>query len=435
MNFTSLLYLPLWGTTVFLYPRLPARLRPPLLLAASWGFFVVENPASFAVLLAVTAVTYLAGLRMGEEGKGQSGRKRILAAGVIFALGVLFFFKYLSRYFLPAGISFYTFQSLSYTIDVYRGKYRPEKSFFRYALFLAFFPQVVAGPIERPGDLNPQLDGTVLPRSEDRYVGGYRMLQGYAKKIVLADGAAVFADRLFAAAGSLAGPQVLAAGGLFALQIYADFSGYSDIAVGSARFLGIRLTENFDHPYLACGIRDFWRRWHITLGRWLTDYLYIPLGGNRKGKGRTRLNLLLVFAASGLWHGKGLHFLLWGIAHGLLLILEEDLPFSPGRWLTFPLVSLLWIVFRAPTLKAAAQMYAGLPFGWENTGALLRSFLAAHPAFLIRLACAGALLWGLKGKKGTPALVMGYLLFLLTILCLFANLAAGNRTPFIYFQF
>ena len=421
--------------TVFLYPRLKSKGRPFLLLAASWGFFLIESPASFVVLLAVTTVTYLAGIRMGSVQEDKKGRKNILLVSICIVSGLLIAFKYISRLFMPAGISFYTFQSLSYTIDVYRGKYHPEKSFFRYALFVSFFPQVVAGPIERPGDLNPQLAGNTLPDREDWYIGGYRMLRGYAKKIILADGAASITDSLFAAGGSLMGPQVLFAGMLFALQIYADFSGYSDIAVGSARFLGIRLTENFDHPYLACGIRDFWHRWHITLGRWLTDYLYIPLGGSRKGKLREMLNILLVFAASGLWHGKGAHFLVWGLAHGLLLILEEGIPIPLKRLLTFPMVSLLWILFRAPTLEAAMQMAARLPFGWENTGRLLGSFISSHPAFAVRLLLSAALFWGLKGKKGMPALVLGYMLFLLMMLCLFANSGAGACTPFIYFRF
>ena len=285
------------------------------------------------------------------------------------------------------------------------------------------------------------------------------MLRGYVKKIVIADALAPAADLLFAGSGGYTGPKVLAGAFLFALQIYADFSGYSDIALGSARILGIRLSENFREPYLAAGLRDFWRRWHITLTRWLTDYVYIPLGGNRMGPVRTALNTLLVFAVSGLWHGRGAHFLVWGLVHGLLLLAEDSLrAFLRGpakdkpsgalrisRVLltsaTFLTVSLLWILFRAPDLPTALAMYRALPLGWGQTGEV-QGWIMTHGLAFVRTALAIPLLFLLRripDRKEVPpdmkALAGGYLLFVLTLISLFLNLQSGGAAAFIYFQF
>ncbi len=467
MNFTSLFYLPLYALTAALYPRLGSPSRAALLLLASWTFFLLESPASGVILFAVTVMTWLAGLGMARFQDRPGLRRLLLGTVLAVTLGLLGIFKYTGLFFLPAGISFYTFQALSYSIDVYRGDYPAERSFPRYALYLSFFPQVVAGPIERPKDLLGQLRCETPVTAGDLRVGGYLLLRGYVKKIVIADMLAPTVDALFAAGGAadglqglqgFRGPQVCAAAILFALQIYADFSGYSDIALGSARMLGIRLSENFRNPYLAVSLRDFWRRWHITLNRWLTEYVYIPLGGNRKGPARTALNTLIVFAVSGLWHGRGAHFIAWGLVHGILVLAGDGIARltgsgssggsrSPsGRFLrqagTFLLVSLLWILFRAPSLAQAWAMYRALPLGWGQAIGDAVVWCAGHRILAARLLMTVPLLCLLRRTPsetdvppGNVALAVGYLLFLLTLVSLFLNLQTGGAAPFIYFQF
>ena len=446
MNFTSIFFLPLYAVTAFLYPRLRSHGKRRLLLAASWLFFLLESPASGVILLAVSLLTWLAGLGMARYSSRPEIRRLLLGIVLVVTLGLLFVFKYTSLFFLPAGISFYTFQALSYSFDVYRGQYPAEQRFARYALYLSFFPQVVAGPIERPGDLLGQLRCEAPVTPGDLRIGGYLMLRGYAKKIVIADMLAPVVDPLFAGRADFQGPQVLAAAVLFALQIYTDFSGYSDIALGAARMMGIHLSENFKEPYLAVGLRDFWRRWHITLTRWLTEYVYIPLGGNRKGPVRTAVNTLVVFALSGLWHGRGAHFLVWGLVHGVLLLVENRfkrlaLPRLLHGAVTFVVVSLLWILFRAPSLSQAWAMYTALPSGWVLLGEL-PAWILSHRLLFGRILLSVPLLFLLRripvredAEAESRVLIGGYLLFLLILASLFANLQSGGAAPFIYFQF
>ena len=447
MKFTSLLFLPLYAVTALLYQRLESRARVLLLLAASWTFFLLESPGSGVILFFVTLVTYAAGLLLARSSGKMKTRRLLLTLVLVITLGLLGVFKYSGRFFLPAGISFYTFQALSYVMDVYRGDFPAERRFCRYALYLSFFPQVVAGPIERPKDLMGQLACKAPVTVGDFRVGGFLMLRGYAKKIMIADAIAPVSDALFAD-NTLTGPKVLAAAVLFGLQIYADFSGYSDIALGAARLLGIRLTENFKNPYLADGIRDFWRRWHITLSRWLREYVYIPLGGNRKGRLRTAANTLAVFALSGLWHGGGLHFLCWGLAHGVFVLLEDLTPKkAPGRSAlreaaTFLLVSLLWILFRAPSLGRALAMYAALLSGWGSALKTFAVWVSANRLTFVRLLPIVPLLILLRSEPsegdtepGMRVLWGGYALFAAVLIGLFMNLASGGAAPFIYFKF
>ena len=341
-------------------------------------------------------VSYAAALII--DGTEKAGvRKLCLAAAVAVCLGVLFFFKYFNFFaglaygigslfgggstppvlnlILPVGISFYTFQTLSYVIDVYRGKFKPEKCFGLYALFVSFFPQLVAGPIERPQDLLPQLKADVSFRKNldngDVSAGLKLMALGFFKKIAVADVVALAVNSVYNSdsLNEMTSLSVAVATLLFGVQIYCDFSGYSTIALGCARVLGIRLTDNFDSPYSAVSVRDFWSRWHITLSTWFRDYLYIPLGGNRKGTARTLINIMIVFLASGLWHGASLTFVIWGALHGLYQVAGR-LTESLRRWLylklnisesspavrvwkrvfTFLLVSFTWIFFRANDL-------------------------------------------------------------------------------------
>ena len=291
-------------------------------------------------------------------------------------IGCLCLFKYAGIFrtdvplLLPAGISFYTFQTLSYVIDIYRGRLMPERHPGYYALFVSFFPQLVAGPIERSTALLPQLHAQERRMDSS---GWLWMVRGFAKKLLLADTAAVFVDSVYASPTDASGPAVLLATLLFAGQIYWDFSGYSDIAVGAAALLGVRLSRNFDHPYRADSLRDFWRRWHISLTRWFTDYVYIPLGGSRRGTARLVVNTMVVFLLSGLWHGAALHFVVWGGVHGALLLLEKALPPCGGKHkartrtavclrhaYTFSLVCIAWVFFRAASVSDALLLLSRL---------------------------------------------------------------------------
>ena len=438
MNFVSPLFLPGLALTVILYRRVPGRARPGLLLTVSLAFFLLDSPASAAVLLSVIALSWLIGLSL-EKVKHP---KALLFVGIALMLGNLCVFRAAPLGFIPIGISFYTFQALAYCLDVCRGRFAPVRDPLRYALFVAFFPQVTAGPIERPGSLIPQLEVCADPEPGDFRVGGFLILRGFARKIIIADGLAPLADGLFARVGALTGPEALAACGLFTLQIYADFAGYTDIARGGARLMGIRLSENFNHPYRAHGLRDFWRRWHMTLTGWLRDYVYIPLGGNRRGGLRTVINVLIVFGLSSLWHGLGLHFLAWGLAHGLLMLVDDRLSRKPGPVLTFIPICLLWALFRAPSLSAAGALYAALPAGWHLAPSLLSGFVRAHPWLALRLAAMPLILLltdRVPGEADVPAdmksLLSGYALFLIIMLCLFADLRSDAIAPFIYFQF
>ena len=383
MNFISAQFVVLFPLVLLCWRRIAPARRWVVLLAASWLFYAAGQPQTFPLLLLATGVCYLAARRVADA-QSQAAKRGWLALALGTCLGILFLFKYLSfaasifgisvpSLLLPVGISFYTFQNLSYVIDVYRGTMEPERHFGYYALFVSFFPQLVAGPIERPQNLLPQLRRAADPSREDVQAGMQLLLRGYCKKLVLADFAARFVEPVYASPEAAAGPAVVLATVLFALQIYGDFSGYSDIACGAARLMGIRLMKNFDAPYTACSVREFWRRWHISLTSWLTDYLYIPLGGSRCGTFRHCLNILIVFLASGLWHGANWTFVIWGGLHGAAMVgetlLAPRLPVPPrwlGRCLTFAFVCFAWIFFRAGSVADAFTLISALPSGWNS---------------------------------------------------------------------
>ncbi|MCQ2081338.1 MAG: MBOAT family protein [Lachnospiraceae bacterium] len=344
------------------------------------------------LLLGITMLTYIAGIIIGKQ-KERNG-KMAIAISVVISLGILFYFKYINfalgllgsilsymrieivlpQYdiLLPVGISFFTFQSIGYVIDVYRKETYAEKNFIKYALFVSFFPQLVAGPIERSKNLLKQL---AIPQkfSYDNFREGFlMMLWGYFQKMVIADRIAIFVDVVYDNLDVYHGWYVIVATILFAFQIYCDFSGYSTIAIGAARILGISLMENFDAPYLATSVSAFWRRWHISLTSWFRDYVYIPLGGNRKGAVRKNLNILIVFFLSGLWHGASLAFVLWGVLNGLYQVVGQVIKPVKNRLLdlcqisqekfaskivkvviTFALVDFAWLFFRAGSISTA----------------------------------------------------------------------------------
>ena len=322
---------------------------------------------------------------------------------LLISFGILFFFKYFNflsksvtdvlqsfaipvgqatlNLMLPVGISFYTFQTLSYVIDVYRGEVKACRHFGKYATFISFFPQLVAGPIERTRNLLPQIEGEHTFHTEKGIRGAKMIAWGFFKKIAIADTVAIYVDTVYNAAESFTGFPLLLATVLFTFQIYCDFSGYSDIAVGTAGLLDIDLMINFKSPYFSASIREFWSRWHISLSTWFRDYVYIPLGGNRRGPWRTRWNLLVTFLVSGLWHGADWTYVLWGGIHGLGQILEREwnrmFRIDPNKktWLkmgcTFLFVSVTWIFFRANTISDAGYILTHLFDGITDPKAYL----------------------------------------------------------------
>lgn len=453
MNFLSALFLPLMLVTALICGRIKAKYRWIPLLISSCFFDIYGEGIGSVLLGSVILLTW--GCAKGiVAAKSPVVRRILLGIPLVWCLGSLFVCKYLGFAMialhisgvpvpaLPIGISFFTFQTLAYVIDVYRGRTQPEKHLGRYALFVSFFPQLVAGPIERSGDLLPQLRAPGTITSGDVREGIWLMLRGYAKKILMADTAAAFVDAVYASPGEASAASVLLAMLLFALQIYGDFSGYSDIALGTARMFGIRLTENFRMPYLAGTLREFWRRWHITLNRWLTDYVYQPLGGSRRGQWVTVRNTMIVFLLSGLWHGAGWNYLLWGGLHGAALSAERLIapkgPIGRGkRWLstglTFGFVCVTWVFFRAGSVSDAMMLLQRLTV-WQG----MAIWPTIEPLTLLRLAAALAVVWRLDKqlpKAGDHAASAAFLLIAACIWTLLTQAASGIENAFIYFRF
>ena len=407
MSFDSVIYIVFLPTFTLIHRMCPHKARWAVLLAASIIFYMSWNIPLTLLLVTVIAVTYFSGFLLHKIEK-TGFRRIVLCASLIICIFLLAYFKYfnfiiaginsiagifgaaktfeLLDIILPVGISFYTFQALSYVIDVYREPAKYEKHPGYYALYVSFFPQLVAGPIERADSLIPQLKAERSITSEDVKCALSLIISGFFRKIVVADCCGVFVDRVFSSSAP-DGSAVFISSVLFAMQIYCDFAGYSEIARGSAKLFGIDLMVNFDRPYAALSIRDFWKRWHISLNRWFTDYVYIPLGGNRYGAFRQILAVMAVFILSGLWHGAKWTFVLWGLIHGILVSVEitvfrkinqEKLPrwTSLPRWiLTFSLVCFSWIFFRSSSVSDAFSFISALfsawniPEGWNLLGA------------------------------------------------------------------
>jgi len=375
LSFASFEFLAFAAAVIALYGVLPTRGQNALLLLASYVFYGCWDWRFLGLIALSTAVDYVCARAM-EARPERAARRPFLLVSLTTNLGLLGVFKYADFFaasaarglaalglpassvtldiVLPVGISFYTFQTLGYAIDVYRGRQRAERDPLLFALYVAYFPQLVAGPIERAGRLLPQLRGPRRPDADQIRRGLGLVLMGFFKKLVIADAAAPYVDALFADPGAHAGVDLWIGVQLFALQIYADFSGYSDIARGVSALLGIELCVNFRQPYLSANVSEFWRRWHVSLSQWLRDYLYIPLGGSRRGDARTRWNLLATMLLGGLWHGASWKFVAWGGLHGAYLAMLA----------TFQLVAWTWIPFRAASFGDAASMVRGLSGGW-----------------------------------------------------------------------
>ena len=446
MNFTAPAFVLLFPIVLALHWMLPPSRRWVLLLAASLGFYAVGSPQALPLLAGITLGTYAAALGIAKS-KTQTAKKLWLTCAAVLCIGCLCLFKYAGIFrtdvplLLPAGISFYTFQTLSYVIDIYRGRLMPERHPGYYALFVSFFPQLVAGPIERSTALLPQLHAQERRMDSS---GWLWMVRGFAKKLLLADTAAVFVDSVYASPADASGPAVLLATLLFAGQIYWDFSGYSDIAVGAAALLGVRLSRNFDHPYRADSLRDFWRRWHISLSSWFRDYVYIPLGGSKKGEGRTYLNLLVVWLFTGLWHGSTLNFLLWGLFLFALISLErlgwgKVLRRSQviSRLYMLLVIPLSWMLFAIPSLKDIGS-YIGRLFAFSGgTAVHARDFLVYGRQYAVVLVIGLLVSTPLPEKlwrriRTSPlGTVLLLVLFWVCVYCM----AVATNDPFMYFSF
>ena len=407
MNFNSWQFLVFLPVVVGLYWLLPHKFRWVMLLICSYFFYMSWN-AWLIILIMTTTVTAYVASNLMKKTQSRKVRKALLIATLIICLGVVIFFKYINflletvvgviRLFnaeqdsimlnviLPVGISFYTFQTLSYVVDVYRGDFEPEPHFGYFALYVVYFPQLVAGPIERPGALLPQLHEEHQFKTEYFTEGIRWLISGFFRKVVVADFCGIFVDQVFAdlsAANSLA---VFAAAFLFLIQIYNDFAGYSEIAMGSARLMGVKLTQNFDRPLSSTSFTEFFRRWHITLNVWFTEYVYIPLGGNRKGMPRKLLNTLIVFALCGIWHGANWTFVLWGVTVGVFVCLETllrkpvrraceklhiDLNNPTIRFLRQGVIIFLFtlcsVMFRSSDISQIGQAYVQMFTAWGGS--------------------------------------------------------------------
>ena len=371
----------------------PVRWKPFMLLA-SYVFYAAWDWRFVGLLLAVTVVTQFGATLLGRA-RSPGVHRRILVLTLVFDLGLLAWFKYygffatslagmlsavgvgaplpLLQVVLPVGISFFTFQAISYVVDVYRGQLEPTTP-IDAAVYLAFFPHLVAGPIVRASEFLPQLRQPRDPRKVEGARGFTLIASGLFKKVVVANMlASTIVDPVFSAPSSHSALEIIVAVYAYAVQIYADFSGYTDIAIGCALLLGFRFPDNFDRPYTAVSLQDFWRRWHMTLSRWLRDYLYIPLGGNAGGARRTERNLIITMVLGGLWHGAAWTFVAWGAIHGLGMALErrrfrEGQSWSPRPWLsrliTFHIVCFAWVFFRADSFGTAATLLQRMVTGW-----------------------------------------------------------------------
>ncbi|MBB6128047.1 MBOAT family O-acyltransferase [Mucilaginibacter lappiensis] len=462
MLFNSLLFLLFFLVVTSAYYLLTPKLRWIWLLLVSCYFYMYFKPVYILIILFTIVIDYIAGLLI-EKAQG-SNKKFFLLASIIANVGVLAVFKYfdffagninfLSHHFngpqipllhilLPIGLSFHTFQAMSYTIELYRGNQKAEKHFGIYALYVLFYPQMVAGPIERPQHILPQLHRVNQFNTTGFITGIFLIAIGLFKKMVIADRLGMFVDPVFNNPHGHSAFDLLVAVYFFAFQIYCDFSGYSDIAVGAALTLGIELMRNFNMPYLSKNIAEFWQRWHISLSTWFRDYVYIPLGGSRVTFTVTCINILVVFIISGLWHGANWKYLVWGLVHGLLLIGYQLLKkfeihvkgFSYLKWiLTFNLVCLAWIFFRANTVTEGIFILNKIftLASFHYTAASIMPWNEIFYCIFIILALLGGE-WYLQRKAVWSKRGMLLTTAILFIACYF--LGIFNEAQFIYFQF
>lgn len=482
MVFSSAIFLCAFlPVLLVIYRILPQRYRNPLLLLASILFYAWGAPQFIFVIVGTTVIDFYLVRWMDALPNGRK-RNAVLAFTVIINVALLFYFKYMNFFIenvnavfhavgwqqsipwtslaLPIGISFYTFESLTYVIDVYRRIHKPQDNIWDYQLYILLFPKLIAGPIIRYHDLADQIHGRAAEDNDtNRLLGFYRFCIGLGKKVLIANVLAEFVDRVYGDAAGMGGipPETLGAitawmaAIAYTFQIYFDFSGYSDMAIGLGRMFGFRFPENFNNPYVATSISDFWRRWHITLGSWMRNYLYIPLGGNQVSPSRLYFNLWMVFLISGLWHGASWNFIAWGAYHGFFLVLERAFL---SKWLAklprvlnvvyaFTTVVFGWVLFRLENMQQA-WAYLGAMFRWEGTyipldsHALAMFGLATVFAFFLLLpksSSVQAYFFGesatLKFRSHILLIFVSFVLFSLAV----GAIAASSFNPFIYFRF
>lgn len=483
MLFNSLSFAVFLPVVFILYWAIPHKWRWIVLFVSSYYFYMSWNVKYVLLILFTTFISYICAIGL-DRAKSKRTKKIMIVSTLIASLGCLFFFKYFNfvsasiaellglftlqvhpvtlNLLLPVGISFYTFQTLGYVIDVYRGDVRAEKHFGKYATFIAFFPQLVAGPIERSRNLLPQILAEHRFDYEKAAAGMRLMVWGFFKKIVIADTLPVYIDTIYNALPQYTGGPLLAASLMFAIQIYCDFSGYSDIAIGTAHLFGIDLMKNFDSPYFSASVKEFWARWHISLSTWLRDYVYIPLGGNRVSKPRNAFNLMATFLISGLWHGANWTYVVWGGIHGFAQIAEkyifridtkkQDWRSHKTKWwfsvlITFIFVTFAWIFFRAGTIQDAFYVITHMFQGISNPLLYISQTNAAlgmDKLTFLGMAVSIALLilydyFSLKtevlDKIKSCGPLIRWAIYLVFVIFLIFNIPITSGQEFIYFQF
>mgnify|MGYP002770790207 CR=1 FL=1 len=468
MLFTSFIFLQIFLPAVLITDALMKKIKYKnfFLLIASLLFYAWGEPENIFLILISLFFNYLIAMYGLDFRKSEKTRKWMLTSGIVFNIGILMFFKYTSPFIqfldnifdlpfkysniaLPLGISFFTFQIMSYLLDTFRKENEPQKNFFDLALYIMLFPQLVAGPIVKYHDIARSLEQRCVTMA-DYTVGIRRFIYGLSKKVLIANQMAYLADDIFLVPGEILDSKTAWLGIVaYSLQIYFDFSGYSDMAIGIGRMLGFKFKENFNLPYAAKSIQDFWRRWHISLSSWFKEYLYIPLGGSRVSEKRIYLNIMIVFAATGIWHGAGLNFIIWGLYYGVLLVLErwklrnifERKHFSfLAHVYTLLAVQIGWVFFRAETFLDAAG-YCRTMFDFSNnpdlavssfltpiSGVLLvAAILLSAPVPMLKIFCDETTRTQIRWfDYPLQGILLGASLLLL----------AGNTyNPFIYFRF
>ena len=495
MSFNSINFLIFFPIVAFIYYSIPHRVRWAWLLIASYYFYASWNPQLLILMVMATIITYLSGILLEkadairDKKKSIQLKKLVVLVSLAACLGILFVFKYLNFFsinlmrlfswlnitmniphydlLLPVGISFYTFKSLSYTIDIYRKDNKAERNLGKYALFVSFFPQLLAGPIEKSKDFLQQFSEKHIFDYDTVKNGLLLMLWGFVQKLVIADRLAILVNTVYDNPSAYRGFEIITASIFFAFQIYCDFSSYSDIAIGAAQVMGFRSTKNFEQPYFSKSIQEFWRRWHITLSSWFKDYLYFPLGGNRSSKSRTYFNIMVVFLVSGLWHGAALNYVIWGGLHGIFQVTGNILKPLKNKiiktlgirtevfsykliqvLLTFILVDFAWIFFRAGSFTNAKililNMYCFNPEIFTegtiyNLGLDFKDFMVAlfgiGAILVINMLQRNKDLCGQLSKQNTVFRWAVYILAVISVL-IFGIYGSGfNVQEFIYMQF
>lgn len=469
------IFLPLTLLIYYAIPKKYVAAKNIELLIASLIFYAWGEPKNVVLMLVSIAANYGFGLLLDKYDENKRIRKLVLIGSVVFNLGLLFYFKYLGFFtggrvtvILPIGISFFTFQIMSYTIDVYLRNVKTQRDPFKLALYISLFPQLIAGPIVRYIDVEKELANRTYD-VDKIFKGVTRFSVGLAKKVVISNTVGLLADNIF----KLDVTQMSSATGwlgaiAYTLQIYFDFSGYSDMAIGLGHMMGFNFIENFNYPYISKSVQEFWRRWHISLSSWFRDYLYIPLGGNRKGKIRTYINLLIVFACTGFWHGAAWNFLVWGLFHGLFLVIErigfkkvlagefkslENKPKAAkacritmtvvGHIYTMLIAIIGWVLFRAETMGKAWQyictMFRFSDWGWVRAVAQLDGYTLV--ILLLGVVCSFPIVPVVREKirkytwSETAYSIIGAVSMLTLLLLSIFCLTGSDYNPFIYFRF